>query len=268
MVQNIPQGVTNYTIWGLAGPATWPLWLLLFGTLGVVTMPRRRVGRRLLIAGAALFLLFGLTPLGVWLIRPLETRFPTSRIDTSDVREIVVLAGAERLRASADAGRLEVSEAAERVIEGAAMARRFPAARLWIVGGVRAPGRPVTDSAWTEQAWRRLGIEPTRIVAIDETLNTCENAAAVGRQSLLHPPLLVTSAFHMPRAVACFRRAGVEPLIYPVDFRGWKARSFGDRFSTDILENFRRVDMALHEWIGLAWYRLSGRTSELYPKPR
>lgn len=259
--------MTNYTLWGIAGPGTWPLWLMVIGTVSILAMPCRRIGRNLLVAGMITFALFGLSPAGLWLIRPLETRFPATSLTESSVSDIVVLAGAEHLRASADSRRLEVNDAAERVIEGAALARRFPGARLWIIGGVRAPGRATTDSAWTAEAWRRLGIEPNRIVAVEGTLNTCENAAAVSRKPVGHP-LLVTSAFHMPRAVACFRRAGIEPAVYPVDHRGWRALNFSDMFSTDVLGNLSRLDIALHEWVGLAWYRLSGRTAELYPAPR
>jgi uncharacterized SAM-binding protein YcdF (DUF218 family) len=260
--------VTNYTIWGLVGPATWPFWLFTAGTIGILALPRRRIGRNLLVAGVIGFVLFGLSPVGLWLIRPLETRFPLAAPDAATAQDIIVLSGAEHLRASADAHRLEVSEAAERIIEGAALARRLPEARLWIVGGVRAPGRPMTDSAWTAGTWRRLGIDPKRIVVVEGTHDTCENAAAVARRKLETRPLIVTSAFHMPRAVACFRKAGIEPATYPVDYRGWRAQSVGDLFSTNILGNLDRLDMALHEWVGLVWYRLGGRTEELYPGPR
>ena len=259
--------MTNYTIWGLLGPATWPMWLGAIGSLEMLMAPRRAFGRAALATAVILFMLFGLSPLGLWLIRPLETRFPAAILDQAPIRDIVVLAGAEQLRISADAGRLEVSDAAERVIEGAALARQFPNAKLWIVGGIRAPGRPNTDSAWTAATWQRLGIDPKRIVAVEDTLNTCQNAEGAVSQGLAGAPLLVTSAFHMPRAIGCFRHVGIEPLPYPVDYRGWCARSLADAFSSDVLGNLSRLDVALHEWVGLVWYRVSGRTAELYPAP-
>lgn len=238
------------------------------GGLLAIATSWQRVGRGALLAGVFTFLFFGLSPVGHWLIAPLESRFPATRLDETMISDVVVLAGAERLRASAAARRLEVNDAAERVIEGAALAHRFPKARLWIIGGVRAPGHSTTDSAWTGNAWRRLGIAPGRILAVEGTLNTCENAAAVAKLAPESLPLLVTSAFHMPRAVACFRQVGVDPLIYPVDLWSWKTRTPAERLSTDIMGNIRRVDLALHEWIGLVWYRFSGRTSEFYPAPR
>jgi len=260
--------VTNYAIWGLFGPATWPLWLFTGAALGLWLSPRWRIERPLLTVGVLLFLSFGLSPLGHWLMRPLETRFPPSELDAASIRDIVVLSGAEQLRASAEAGRLEVSAAGERVLEGAARARRWPDARLWIVGGVRAPGHPVADSVWTSRMWERLGIEPRRVRAVDRTTNTCENARAMAARDPSIRPLLVTSAFHMPRSVACFRRHGIEPLIYPVDYQSWSPRGAFDHWSTDVSANLRRVDLAFHEWAGLAWYRLSARASECFPAPR
>ena len=79
--------------------------------------------------------------------------------------------------------------------------------------------------------------------------------------------LLVTSAHHMPRAVGAFRRAGFEVEAYPVD---WRTRGPEDlarpfRIASDGL---KRTDTAVHEWVGLVIYWLSGRSSELFPAPR
>ena len=78
---------------------------------------------------------------------------------------------------------------------------------------------------------------------------------------------IVTSAMHMPRAVACFRAHGLRPLPYPVDYRNAAIERAGDLFQPDLLGNMARADKALHEWLGLALYRLQGRTAELFPAP-
>lgn len=97
--------------------------------------------------------------------------------------------------------------------------------------------------------------------------NTYENA--VFTKALVAPKpgerwLLVTSAYHMPRSVGLFRRAGflVEP--YPVDWR------IGERvfaFENVSADGLFRTDIAVREWLGLLAYRLSGRTGELLPGP-
>jgi len=79
--------------------------------------------------------------------------------------------------------------------------------------------------------------------------------------------LLVTSAWHMPRAVGIFRALGMNPLAFPVDFR-----TYGNdddwRPPFDGPLALRNADTGLHEWVGLIAYRLSGRTAELLPSPR
>jgi uncharacterized SAM-binding protein YcdF (DUF218 family) len=68
----------------------------------------------------------------------------------------------------------------------------------------------------------------------------------------------------MPRAVACFRRAGIEPIPYPVDYNLIRPT----REAPSGLAQLQLVDLALHEWIGLAYYRLAGRIDDLFPAPR
>ena len=78
--------------------------------------------------------------------------------------------------------------------------------------------------------------------------------------------LLVTSASHMPRAIAVFRAAGFAVEAYPVNWRtrGWRdaAQLFGS-----LAEGLTITDAAVHEWVGLAAYRLTGRTAEFFPAP-
>jgi uncharacterized SAM-binding protein YcdF (DUF218 family) len=77
--------------------------------------------------------------------------------------------------------------------------------------------------------------------------------------------LLVTSAFHMPRAMGLFRAAQFPVEAYPVDWR----TAAGDRlFPFDTVSaGLRRTDTAVREWVGLIGYRLTGRSRTLFPGP-
>jgi uncharacterized SAM-binding protein YcdF (DUF218 family) len=70
----------------------------------------------------------------------------------------------------------------------------------------------------------------------------------------------------MPRAVGAFREAGFPVEAYPVDYRtnGWQDLRgvFGS-----LSAGLRQMDTALHEWIGLIAYRLTGKSSALLPGP-
>jgi uncharacterized SAM-binding protein YcdF (DUF218 family) len=79
--------------------------------------------------------------------------------------------------------------------------------------------------------------------------------------------LLVTSGWHMPRAIGVFRQAGLPVEPWPVDYRTagpWDAA----RLFNSPAEGLRRLDIAVREWIGLLAYRLSGRSSALFPGPQ
>ena len=107
----------------------------------------------------------------------------------------------------------------------------------------------------------RIGIDGARILLEEKSRTTSENAEFT--KALLTPApgerwLLVTSAYHMPRAMGCFRAAGFDVTPWPVDYR---TRGPQDllRFPPRPSEAWRRLDLAAKEWIGLLIYRLLGK---------
>ena len=116
---------------------------------------------------------------------------------------------------------------------------------------------------------RGLGIASSRLLMERGSRNTLENAEF--SKAIVNPKpgerwLMVTSAFHMPRAVGLFRKAGFEVEAYPVD---WKVGKGNDIFTFSNLagDGLGRADTAVREWMGLIAYRLAGRTDALLPGP-
>ena len=114
-----------------------------------------------------------------------------------------------------------------------------------------------------------LGIPRARITLEDRSRNTVENAVlskAIAQPKPGERWLLVTSAHHLPRAVGVFRKAGFPVEAYPVD---WRTRGPEDalRPFASVGDGLRRSDTAVREWVGLAVYWLTGRSSELFPAP-
>lgn len=260
--------MSNYFFWGLFGPESWPLWALGF-CVAALLAPfgwRGRALRAVAVVAACVAIALLAFPIGYWLIRPLEDRFPP-RAGVARAPDIVaVLAGGEHLSHISRSGRLELGEHNERVIEGAALARRYPSAQLLAVGGSDSPRVHGHDVDWIARTWIRLGVDRDRIRRIRDTRDTCSNArgvrAAVPSGASI---MLVTSAFHMPRAVACFRAVGLDPTPYPVDYQTWPAQRLAGSFDSSPAGNLRRFQLALHEWVGLGLYRLQGRTDVLWP---
>jgi len=243
----------NYWLWSFVKPSQ----LILFAAvLGVVFWPWR-FGRWCRGAAVVLIVAVTLLPLAGWLMKPLETRFPIpAAFDRVD--GIVVLAGGELFTLSETYGQPQLGAMGDRLTTFLMLAARYPEARLVHSGST-------TDSQVARALILGAGTSPDRVRFEDRSRNTCDSAAAT--RALMTPApnerwLLVTSAFHLPRAVACFRAAGWQVVPYPADFqRG------ANPWSLEFVGNLSDLDLAAHEWLGLVYYRLRGFTHELFPAP-
>jgi uncharacterized SAM-binding protein YcdF (DUF218 family) len=246
--------------------------LIVVGLLGALLLRTRfaRAGRRIMVAALVLLAILGLSPIGNALLLPLEQRFPAWDAANGAPDGIIVLGGALDELVSAARGAPALNEAAERMTAAVDLARRYPGARLIFSGGHgRLIAGTMTEADVARHLFVQLGVPPERITVEDKSRNTFENALltkALARPQPGERWLLVTSAYHMPRAVGIFREVGFPVEAYPVDWRtrGWDdlLRPFGS-----VSEGLRRCDLALHEWIGLLIYRLTGRSAALFPAP-
>ncbi len=250
--------------------------LFLLTALGVVLLFTRwaRAGRRLALLGALLLAIAGYSPLGHALMLSLERRFPSWDASWDASRGapdgIVMLGGAINPAVSAARGTAALNEAAERFTVLVELARRYPKARLIFSGGDGSLTGAGTEAAHALPLLESLGIPRERIELESGSRNTIENATM--SRALAKPApgarwLLVTSAHHMPRAMASFRAAGFPIEAYPVDWRTQGEADLGSPFRS-FAAGLARTDAAMHEWMGLVGYRIAGRTAELLPGPQ
>ena len=199
----------------------------------------------------------------------LEDRFPRPEMPET-VAGIVVLGGAFDTRIARTRGRSEFNEAADRATEALILARRYPEAKILFSGGdaaILAQDIPETLSA--KEFFLGAGLSPDRLILDDQARDTFENA--VFARQLADPKpgetwLLVTSAFHMARAVGCFRQAEFDVLPYPVDYRTPGGAEVW-RPSSASVRNVEKVHFAIREYLGLLAYWVQGRTDALFPAP-
>ena len=229
-----------------------------------------RLASWLIVTSLVLIAIAGLSPLGNALILPLEQRFPPWDASRGPPDGIVVLGGAISPDVSAARGNVALNEAAERITVTAELARRYPNARIISSGGSAAlMFDEEIEATFAVRQLEALGVAHERITAEEQSRNTIENA--VFSRLVANPKpgerwLLVTSAYHMPRAMAAFRAAGFPVEAYPVD---WRTRGPIDAVTpfASLSDGLRRTDTAVHEWIGLVAYRLGGKTADLFPAP-
>jgi uncharacterized SAM-binding protein YcdF (DUF218 family) len=243
------------------------------GLIGLMLLFTRFVshGRRLLTASLVLLAICAWSPLGTLLLYPLEQRFPPWDATRGAPDGIVVLGGAIDPDLSAARGVPVFRGGVDRLIAAAALARRYPQARLIYSGG---NANLVTDDSSKEAdvavgIFESLGVAKQRLAIERLSRNTRENAEFSKAMASPRPDerwLLVTSAWHMPRAIGAFRTAGFAVEPWPADWRTGPGIALLALpiFASDGLGN---CDTAIREWIGLAAYRISGKTSELLPGP-
>jgi uncharacterized SAM-binding protein YcdF (DUF218 family) len=235
----------------------------------------RRLGwRRLAGVFLAVLLLYGgailLTPLPELSLRALENRFPVPEVAADDIAGIIVLGGATADGAVAAArGQPALNGAAERLTTAMALHRAMPGLPLVVSGfSGRLNPRGWNEAEITARLFEQQGIDPAGVRFEAESRNTAENARLTGEmvagQGAAKPWLLVTSAAHVPRAVASFRAEGLKVLPYPVDYRTEPANLLWPR---DLSASLSLAAIALHEWLGLLVYYLSGKTAALFPAP-
>jgi uncharacterized SAM-binding protein YcdF (DUF218 family) len=246
--------------------------LISIGLIGLVLLCTRfrQLASWLIVTSLVLIAFVGFSPLGRILILPLEQRFPpldASRGPPPD--GIVVLGGAISPYLSMARGVVTLNDAAERITVASELARRYPNARVVFSGGTGSLlGGPV-EAPFAVKEFEALGVAHDRITAEEQSRNTIENAVFSRLVAQPKPGerwLLVTSAVHMPRAIAAFRAAGFPVEACPVN---WRTR--GPIDATEPFGSFtaglEMTDAAAHEWIGLIAYRLAGKTTELFPAP-
>jgi uncharacterized SAM-binding protein YcdF (DUF218 family) len=242
-----------------------PLLLLLSG-LALAYLWRVRAGRRraLLLLAVPYLTLVGVSlPVASYLLMgSLEWAHPPLDGKPSGGDAIVVLSGGLR-GAPVGQSRPELSDAsASRTLLAAELYHEGPPRPVIVTGGMSDEDFPeFTDALVMGELLERLGVPKSNVIVEPLARNTYQNAVEVGkilRDRRLGNIVLVTDAFHMRRSLACFGKQGIEATAAGCSRRAnrfrWKIGEFIP--SDNALGDFTT---ALHEWIGLAWYRVRGR---------
>ena len=240
--------------------------LLLLLILGVILQRTRlkRWGNGLVIAVAASLVSIMIFPVDRWLIEPLENRYSRGPWP-AHVDGIVVLGGGEDAAVFAARGVQAPDPAEGRLIAGAELARRYPGAKLIFSGGTAAFARGRLAEADVARAiYAQMGLAPARVIPERHSRNTWENLR--NSQKIANPKpgetwVLVTSALHMPRSLGIAAKLHWRMLPWPADYIT-TGRNEGESWNDSLSQRLGKIEAAVHEWLGLAVYRLSGRWTE------
>lgn len=256
--------------WFFVTPSNLILLAMLTG-IGLLYWKRaRRFGWRLATVGAIAAVVVTILPLGDWLIASLERRFPPyAACETAPkpATGIILLGGA--ISSQEVSGRIfeDLGPAADRIRKAAQLAHEYPDLLVVVSGGQAFPrAGSRSEAVATADLLMELGVDLKRLRLETGSRTTAENAQFVASQASAEGSwLLVTSAFHMPRSVGSFRKAGVDVIAVPTD---WMVDDNRPILTLNALDRLGRLDLGVREYLGLIAYSITGRTSGLLPGPR
>ena len=231
---------------------------LLIATLtGVIAALCRGVGwrscARWLLGVALLVAYLGSIPVvGNMLLRPLERKYAAldSNAPPPQVKYVVVLGSGYTPRPGVPVAAALSDDGLVRIVEGVRLMRRLAGARLVVSGGAPPGGAP--PALGYALVARDLGIDAGDLTVLSEALDTRAEATAIGKVVGQASFILVTSAFHMPRAMQIMTRVGLHPIPAPTDQRIDEHRPFGWHSVSPDWGSVRNVQRSLHEYLGLA----------------
>lgn len=245
----------------VAQPLVWVLFLLVWAWVG--TYRNLRASRWALAAAMVLLLVLGWPPLPETLLRPLETQYAelSPEAATDAFAGVIVLGGAmPAAYLAADHAQPLLNDAAERMTAAITLYRRNPKLQLVFTGGEGAAfAHGPSEAQRARHFFATMGIPVDAMVWEDQSRNTFENAhltAQLPRIDKQRPWLLLTSAWHMPRSMGVFRAQGWNVVAYPVDFRTARTTPWA---TYSLPEGIALWQLALHEYVGIASYKLLGR---------
>ncbi len=228
--------------------------LLTAGAL-LLLAKRRRAGKALVITGLLTLLLFTTYPLPQFMLTNLEGRYPmfdrNSLASNPAVRYVVVLSGGF-CRADLPVTSILDPSSVARLDDGVSLFLRLkqfnPKTRLVVTGK--------EESHYLAGLSEDLGVKRDDIIIENGATNTHEQAQLVKKITGGERFFLVTSASHMPRAMALFKKAGTSPVPVPADYMAKVAR--GLYWYIPRADNVKKSETAFYEYLGLIKERLAG----------
>jgi uncharacterized SAM-binding protein YcdF (DUF218 family) len=254
--------------WGVLSPTNMIILMMALGTLflmkGAVS-----AAKKILVSTVVVTLLLTGYPLGDSVMFPLENRFSKPQVMPEQIDGIIVLGGGEQLKTSLSWQSAELGAGGDRYIGAAILAKRYPTAPVIFTGGnslLSFQGKGDQGNI-AQTVLTAVGIEKNRLIIESKSRNTNENFLFI--RPLLPETmgnyLLVTSAFHMPRAMGIARQQGLNVIAYPVDYRS--NQPVLRQWSFNLYEHLEVLEPGWREWIGLTVYYITGRTDEWFPAP-
>jgi uncharacterized SAM-binding protein YcdF (DUF218 family) len=243
--------------WMAFAPLTFLSLVLLIGLI----FYSKKIGQFIVKYGLIVFLCLGFLPIGPNLLTFLETVHPAPSGMAEKVDGIIVLGGGIDAHASRLYGKIQAAGPSSRLLEMMELSKVYPQAKIVYSGGSGDLNNPDDREADVVREFlANTGNLSKNMVFEADSRSTYENM--VQSRDLVHPQagenwLLVTSAYHMPRAAAVFKNNGWPVTPWPTGYV--EEGEYRLLPSLDVLGNIYKLQVAAKEIIGIIAYTLTGR---------
>ncbi len=201
------------------------------------------------------------------MLYPLESRFQHNPELPEKLDGIIVLGGSVIADRSIEWQQLETNQFHERLSSFIYLAQQYPEAKLIFSGGNANTNRDKpTEAQIAKTFFLESGISAERLIIENQARNTAENISY--SKKLVKPQaeetwLMITTAYHIPRAMGIFCKQNWRVTPYPVDHQTLPSKLYQPSYS--LIGHANHLVIASHEWLGLLAYYLTGKTTELFP---
>jgi uncharacterized SAM-binding protein YcdF (DUF218 family) len=251
----------------LISPASLSLGISLIGLLLLLFTKRQGAGKVFVAIGLLLMVLFSYSFMPNYLLRPLEGKYGPYYIQLANnsyvsegrhpVKFIVVLGAGHisdpKLPITSQIGR----ESLVRLVEGIRMYRKYSGVKLILSGGTGFGSTPTADVM--AQVAKDLGVDEEDIILESQSKDTKDEAQLMKSLVGNNHFILVTSASHMPRSIALFKRQGMNPIPAPTGHLVIRKESLSPSSFFPRSGNLHKAEKSFHEYLGIAWAKLRGQ---------
>ena len=248
-------------------PLPLSLWISFLGLYLLWFTTKQKTGKILVSAGLIILTLFSCSVIANKLLRPLEKKYDSfemkgsssvSKIeDESAIKYVVVLGGGHtsdpELPLISQIGRNSLV----RLMEGIRIYRKYPGVKLILSGG--RVFDPVPEADTMARVAMEIGVPENDIILESKSKDTKDQAKIIKSIIGSEPFVLVTSASHMPRSMAMFRKLGMSPIPSPIGHRVRGGQGLSPHSFFLGTGNLRKAELAVHEYLGLTWSKLMGQ---------
>lgn len=238
--------------------------VFLLGIILIRFTKKQRTGKALVISSFVLLFLFSNSCVANRLMSPLEKHYaPLCVEDTACQRKIdsvpyiVVLGGGHNSNPQYPITDQINIETMVRVAEAIRLHRYFPQSKIIFSGGLAYD--PVPNAEIMARTAMVMGLDSAQFVLETKSLDTHAEAVLLLPMLKTRPFIMVTTASHMPRAMAMFRKKGMRPIAAPVGFAVKERANLHPDLLFPKAGSLKKSENAFYEYIGLAWAKVRGQ---------